>query len=221
MKQEASALFSCSVARKPWLLRLSLVPRWLHYPLFQVVQVLPTVFSYVCAPTRLQRSIYGHITATLYVAMQHKRREARKGAGMGCTPGVPALRRWGKENWEFKGSTSYNTKHKSKRRRRERPEINPLPLPTRKNLFCIWDLLSPPLHTTPKKGDLEPRTPSFRPCNGSQWLQLWFEFVHTSEVCFLATWAKRSSQNLGIIPGSSLSPIILEIHYEQEESDTD
>lgn len=45
MKQEACGLFSCSVASKAWLLRLSLVPSWLHYPLFQAVQALPAVFS--------------------------------------------------------------------------------------------------------------------------------------------------------------------------------
>lgn len=210
------------MASKAWLLRLSLVPSWLHYPLFQVVQVLPAVFSSVCAPTGLQRHTYGHLTATLSSRYTAQKERSKERSQARCAhqefqhSGGEGRRT---ENSKAARATIQSTRAKGREERDQRLVL--YHCPPGRTFSAFGASLPLPLHTTPNKGDLEPRTPSFRPCNGSQRLRLWFEFVHTSEVCFLATWAKRSSQNLGIIPGSSLSPIILEIHYEQEGSDTD
>ena len=120
MKQEASGLFSCSVASKAWLLRLSLVPSWLHYPLFQVVQALPAVFSSVCASTGLHRHTYGHLTATLSDATQHKRREARKGARHGVHTRNPSTQEARAE--ELRIQRQHELQYKAQEQKAEKTE---------------------------------------------------------------------------------------------------
>ena len=104
-------------------------------------------------------------------------------------------------------------------RKRRRPQRAPSSLPTRRNR----PHLEPAPHTTvpEQRGQKAHRLLSsslvattliltWFDCFLLEWEGLQRPWEHTSWVCFLAISAKRSSQNLGIIPGSSLKPIILE-----------
>lgn len=136
----------CRLTRKAWFLK-SGFPLWLHYPLFQVVQALSTVFSWLCAPTWLQRYIYAHITTNHPVSRYTaQRREARKGTRHGvhiCSPGTQEAvaeetRIQGQHELQHKAQ-----KQKVETRERDQRLANPLPLPTKKNSY-IWSLLPLP-----------------------------------------------------------------------------